>query len=95
MLTSRYVLRSVHTSDFLLLMDVNEWINNESAECVFPYLNICDWFTRSHPSEGENRTRNRSEVARVNWPLCCSTRLTRMLTVNHFVSRGGVSRQLF
>jgi hypothetical protein len=52
--------------DFLLLIDVNEWINNECAECVLPHLNIRDWFTRSHPSKGENRTRNRSEIARVN-----------------------------
>jgi hypothetical protein len=27
------------------------------------------WFTRSHRSKGENRTRNRSEIARVNGPL--------------------------
>jgi predicted Zn-dependent protease len=52
--------------DFLLLIDVNEWINNECDECVLPHLNICDWFTRSHPSKGENRTRIRSENARVN-----------------------------
>ncbi len=35
--------------DFLLLIDVNEWINNECAEGMLPHLNICDWFTRSHP----------------------------------------------
>ena len=40
---------------------VNEWINNECAEYILPHLNICDWFTRLHPSKGENRTRNRSE----------------------------------
>jgi hypothetical protein len=28
-----------------------------------------DWFTRSHPLKGEKRTRNRSEIARVNGPL--------------------------
>ncbi len=42
------------------IIDVNEWINNEYAECMLPHLNICDWFTRSHSSKGENRTRNRS-----------------------------------
>ena len=41
--------------DFLPLIDVNERINNERPECVFPYLNIRYWFTRSHPSKGENR----------------------------------------
>jgi hypothetical protein len=46
---------------FLLLIDVNEWINNECAECVLPHLNIRDWSTRSHPSKGESCTRNRSE----------------------------------
>jgi hypothetical protein len=49
-----------HERYFLLLTNVNEWINNECAECVLPHLNICDWFTRSHPLKGENRTRNRS-----------------------------------
>jgi hypothetical protein len=39
---------------FLLLIDVNEWIDDECAECVLPHLNIRDWFTRSHLS-GENR----------------------------------------
>jgi hypothetical protein len=47
---------------------VNEWIDNECAECVHPYLNISDWFTCSHLSKGENRTRNR-KIARVNRPL--------------------------
>ena len=52
--------------DFLLLIDVSEWINNECAKCVLPHLNICDWFTRLHPSKGENRTRNRSESCKCN-----------------------------
>jgi acyl carrier protein phosphodiesterase len=37
-----------------------------------PHPNIRDWFTRSHPSKRENRTRNRSEIARVNGPIDCS-----------------------
>jgi hypothetical protein len=49
----------------LLLTDVNEWNNNECAEYVLPHPNIRDWFTRSHPSKGENR----SEIARVNGRL--------------------------
>jgi hypothetical protein len=48
--------------DFLLLIDVNEWINNECAECALHHPNIREWFTRSHPSKGENRTRNRSQI---------------------------------
>ena len=46
--------------DFLLLIDVNERINNRCAEGVLLRLYIRDWFTRSHPSKGGNRTRNRS-----------------------------------
>jgi hypothetical protein len=43
-------------------MDVNEWIYNECAECVFFTTTlICRWFAHSHPSKGENRTRNCSE----------------------------------
>ena len=57
------------TSDFLLLMDVNGWINGECAECPPPHLNVSDCFTCSHPSKGENCTRDRSEIVRVNGPL--------------------------
>jgi hypothetical protein len=52
-----------------VFLDVIEWINDECAECVWCVLlrlNIRDWFTRSHPSKGENRTRNGTEIARVN-----------------------------
>ena len=44
---------------FFFFIDVKDWINNNCAECVLSHLNICDWFTRSHPSKGENR----SEIA--------------------------------
>ena len=47
--------------DFLLLTDVKEWISNECSEYRFLPLNIRVWFTHSHPSKGENRTRNRSK----------------------------------
>jgi hypothetical protein len=47
---------------FHLLMDVNEWADNECAECVLPHMNIRDWCIRSHPSKGENC----SEIARVD-----------------------------
>jgi hypothetical protein len=46
--------------DFHLLIDVNEWNDNGCAACALPRMNIRDWFTRSHPSKGENRNRNRS-----------------------------------
>ena len=46
--------------DFPLLIDVNESIYNECAECVLAHLYIRERFTRSHPSKGENRTRNSS-----------------------------------
>jgi hypothetical protein len=70
------VLRSegLESGDFLLLVNVNEWINNECAECALPHLNIRDWFTRSHPLKGENRTRNRS---------CKCKRTTKDLHPNH------------
>ena len=67
------LLSPVHTSDFLLSIDVNEWINNQCLKSVLPHLNICDWFTHSHLSRGENRTRNRSKIARVNGPLYVNT----------------------
>ena len=60
LLTKGPFTRAIFCCDFVLLMDVNEWINNECPECVLPHLSICDWITRSHPSKGENRTRNRS-----------------------------------
>jgi hypothetical protein len=34
-------------------MDVNEWIDNESAERTFPRLNVGNCFTHSHPSKVE------------------------------------------
>jgi hypothetical protein len=43
---------------FLLLTDVNERTNKGCAECVLPHLYIRDWFTRSHPSKGGNRSGN-------------------------------------
>jgi hypothetical protein len=43
--------------DFPLLIDVNEWINKICDECML-YQEHFDWFTGSHPSKGENRTRN-------------------------------------
>jgi hypothetical protein len=49
--------RAIFYCDFLLLIDVNEWINNGCAERVPPHLNIRDCSTRSHPSKGE---KNRS-----------------------------------
>ena len=47
--------------DFLHLTDVKESINNECSEYMFLHLNIRVWFTRSHPSKGENRARNRNK----------------------------------
>ena len=52
----RRPVNTIFCCDFLLLIDVNKWINNECDECVLPYLNIRDWFARSHPSKGENHT---------------------------------------
>jgi hypothetical protein len=48
------------TCDFLLLMDVNEWISYECSDEGTCTPNIRNSSTRSHASEGENRTRNRT-----------------------------------
>ena len=53
--------------DFRLLMDVNEQTSGECSEYTFPHLNIHNPSTRSHPSEDENRTRNRSRKLQVRW----------------------------
>ena len=45
----------ISSAIFLLLRDVNEWIDNECSEFMIPHLNISNCFTRSHPSKGENR----------------------------------------
>ena len=47
--------------DFLLLMDVNEWISDEYSDEGTCTPNIRNSSTHSHASEGENRTRNRSK----------------------------------
>ena len=39
---------------FLLLLDVNVWIDKECSECVISHLNIYNQFTDSHPLKGEN-----------------------------------------
>ena len=50
--------------------------------------NICDWFTRSHPFKGENRTRNRSKVGkralRLSLPLLV---LGGLVTIEFSLSR--------
>jgi hypothetical protein len=48
--------------DFLLLIDVNEWINKECGECVLPHLNIRDWFICQ-------KEKIALEIARVNGRL--------------------------
>ena len=42
--------------DFLLLMDANEWISFECSDGGTCTPNIRNSCTRSHASEGENRT---------------------------------------
>ena len=57
--------------DCLLLMNVKEWISHECAECVFLHLNIRVWFTRSHPSKGEIRNKNREVPFFEMSNFCC------------------------
>ena len=47
--------------DFLLLMDVNEWISYECSDEGTCTPNICTSSTRSHASEGEYCSRNHSK----------------------------------
>ena len=47
--------------DFLLLMDVNEWMSYECSDEGTYTQNVRNSSTRSHPSEEENRTRNLSK----------------------------------
>jgi hypothetical protein len=51
--------------DFLLLMDVNEWMSYECSDEGTCTPNIHNPSPRSHASEGENRTRNHSKKLRV------------------------------
>ena len=44
-------------------MDVNEWISYEFSDEGACTPNIHNLFTRSHQSEGENRTRNPCDFA--------------------------------
>ena len=48
--------------DFLLPMHVNEWISYECSDEDTQTQIIRNSSTRSHASEGENRTRNRSKL---------------------------------
>jgi hypothetical protein len=45
----------MHKGDFLLLMDVNEWMSYEYSNEGTHTQNIHNSSTRSHPSEEENR----------------------------------------
>ncbi len=81
---------------FFLLIDVNEWINNECAGCMLRHLNICDWFTCSHPSKGEHRTRNRIESCKckrallntISDQLICETQYKTRKSENVIQSSG-------
>ena len=78
-------LARLFSYDFLPLMDVNEQNNNDVLS-VFPLpANIRDWFTRSHPSKGENRTRSRSEIASVNGLQACLNSSTHYPTSSEIV----------
>ena len=46
------------------LVHVFPKLHTHCAESMLSHQNICDLFTRSHPSKGENRTRNRSECCK-------------------------------
>jgi hypothetical protein len=54
--------------DFLYLTDVNEWMGYKCSDKYTYTQNIHNSSTRLHPSEEENCTRTRSEIASVNRP---------------------------
>jgi hypothetical protein len=70
-------LQALHTCnfcyDFLLLMDVNEWVSYECSDEGTYAKNIYNSSTRSHPPEGENRTRNRSKNCKCKPALANTT----------------------
>ena len=55
-------------SDFLLLTDVNELINNECFHYVIPHLNISSQFTRSHPAKEKIPVEIPARIARLTRP---------------------------
>jgi hypothetical protein len=42
--------------DFLLMMDVNEWMSYQCSEYMYPHLNIRNSSTRSYSLKDKNRT---------------------------------------
>ena len=52
---------AIFQCDFLLVMDVNEQMSYKCSDEGTYIQNIHTSSARSHPSEGENRTRNRSK----------------------------------
>ena len=72
---------------------------------MFLHLNIRVWFTRSHPSKGENRTRNRSKSCKcqVNGPygrkilrglsFFCSKKLAKKFSLGTVDGSGGRAKQ--
>ena len=73
--------RAIFCNDDVLFhtTDVNDWINNNCAECVLSHLNICVWFTRSCTSV--KRRNYRSEIVRVNPPSACCTFCTMLFSL--------------
>ncbi len=71
-----------------------ERVDYEYSEYMFLYLNICVWFIRSHPSKGENRTRNRAKVASVNQPLDSGNHSLLLKKLDHYGIRG-IAKKLF
>ena len=67
--------------DFLFLMHVNEQMSYECSEYMCPHLNIHNVSTRSHLSEEENRTLDRSKNCKCQRALKVNTRTSQNL--NH------------
>ena len=45
---------------------MKQWIINKCVERMISPRNVPCWFTRSHPSKGENRNLNREKIASVH-----------------------------
>ncbi len=59
-------LAAILGCDFLLLVDVNEWMSYKYSDAGTTTQNICKSSTLSHRSEDENRSCNTAKIASVD-----------------------------
>jgi hypothetical protein len=67
----KFLQEEIETHIFFSLMDVNEWMSYECSDEGTYIHNIHNLSTRSHASEDESRTRNRSKNSKCKQALKC------------------------